>query len=383
MKWMLASVLSCLVGMVLLPAALIAEAAPATTIESITHRPDEAGKETILIHCDRRVEPKIFRINGDLPRVVIDFPDAIYRGSSTITPDSGTIVQRIRTAVHRDPTLKTRVVFDLTHDGKVTFSRATLDDDKVLEITLQMVAVEANSVVASATPQPSAPAAETGQAASTAAVTEKPPLAGIVTEKAAPAQPPEVTDTVAPSAVVTNTVVKEAASPAPVSATPPGEGEKKSTAAAFAAKHMDEKPVPPVFTKSKPAAMGEPESVKPSRAQLLEISFDDSSNRGEMVLFHLNDFYPPLVSAIEKDNPRVLCDFMNMQLGPAVQETIVANGRYVEQIHAAHHDNPSKVRVVLDLSPDRDYDLQQVFFKHDNLFVLIVNELSPKNDAVK
>ncbi len=110
-------------------------------------------------------------------------------------------------------------------------------------------------------------------------------------------------------------------------------------------------------------------------SQLLEISFDSSSNKGEMVIFRLNDFYPPTVSAIEEETPRVLCDFMDMQLGSEVNEEIAAKGKYVQRIRTARHGNPDKIRVVLDLSPDRDYDLQQVFFKNDNLFVLIVNEL--------
>ncbi len=94
-----------------------------------------------------------------------------------------------------------------------------------------------------------------------------------------------------------------------------------------------------------------------------------------MVIFRLNDFYPPTVSAMEDETPRVLCDFMDIQLGADVKKVISAQGKYVERIRAARHENPDKVRVVLDLAPNRDYDLQQVFFKNDNLFVLIVNEL--------
>jgi len=114
---------------------------------------------------------------------------------------------------------------------------------------------------------------------------------------------------------------------------------------------------------------------------ILDISFDDSSSKGEMVLFRLNKFSPPIVSVIEKENPRVLCDFMETNMNPSVLKSIEANGKYVERIRAARHDDPKKVRVVLDLLPNRDYDLQQVFFRNDNLFVLIVNELSPDQGA--
>ncbi len=139
---------------------------------------------------------------------------------------------------------------------------------------------------------------------------------------------------------------------------------------------VDEKPVLPVFAVKDLVQEPDGKSVPVAETpQLLKISFDDSSNRGEMVLFRLNDFYPPTVSAIEKESPRVLCDFMDMQMVKDVEENIVANGKYVKRIRAARHKNPNKIRVVLDLSPDRDYDLQQIFFKNDNLFVLIVNEL--------
>lgn len=149
-----------------------------------------------------------------------------------------------------------------------------------------------------------------------------------------------------------------------------------------AAVAVNEKPIPPDFSVKEMAEEPQSAPVDVSQTpQLLEISFDDSSNRGEMVLFRLNDFFPPSVSAIEKENPRVLCDFMDMKLVKGVQEDIVANGKYVERIRAEIHQNPDKIQVVLDLSPDRDYDLQQVFFKNDNLFVLIVNELDMEKVA--
>jgi|GEM_PF-2163569 len=111
--------------------------------------------------------------------------------------------------------------------------------------------------------------------------------------------------------------------------------------------------------------------------KILAISFDDSSEKGEMVLFHLNDFYPPKVTALGKDNPKVLCDFKTMDFGPEVQKTIAAHGKFIERIRAKRQKN-RQVQVVVDLIPNRDYDLQQVFFKNDNLFVLIVSELGAK-----
>ena len=93
-----------------------------------------------------------------------------------------------------------------------------------------------------------------------------------------------------------------------------------------------------------------------------------------------NVFKPPTVSAIEQEKPRVACDFPATHLGAKVQEVISAKGKYIERIDIARNQDTGTVRVILELSPDRDYDLRQVFFKNDNLFVLIVNDLAPARD---
>jgi hypothetical protein len=116
-------------------------------------------------------------------------------------------------------------------------------------------------------------------------------------------------------------------------------------------------------------------------ATLLGVSYDDSSNRGEMVLFHLTDFYPPKVAAIEKETPRVLCDFNDMVLGVDLEKDITAGGRFVSRIRLVEDTVQPKIQVIIDLAPDHDYDLQQVFFKNDNLFVLIINELAAEGAA--
>ena len=145
---------------------------------------------------------------------------------------------------------------------------------------------------------------------------------------------------------------------------------------------VDQKNVTPETSMSEVAvAPASEKAIISELPTILDISFDDSSSKGEMVLFRLNKFSPPIVSVIEKENPRVLCDFMETNMNPSVLKSIEANGKYIERIRAARHDDPKKVRVVLDLLPNRDYDLQQVFFRNDNLFVLIVNELSPDQGA--
>ena len=137
-------------------------------------------------------------------------------------------------------------------------------------------------------------------------------------------------------------------------------------------------PQPVTSTDTKPSA--KTEAVKPaataggSIGPLLEsVKFDGTSPKGEMVLFKLNDFHPPVIHGVEEGVPRVICEFNSTQIVDSVKNVIKADGKYIKIIRITKHKKPDRIRVVLDLEPNRSYDLQQVFFKEDNLFVIIVN----------
>ncbi len=302
----------------------------------------------------------MFNMDGDNPRLVIDFPQSIYYGKNSISLTDSVLASSIRIGLHQTPVLRTRVVIDLVKDRPVTYSSDYAQEDNILTIALASDSTE---------PQPEA-------------------THGLQVESKVPA--PQVEQT---------KVQKTAEQPKAVVTGPPAKQQPLQPVVKGSTESTEQKPLgkvnlpvaeekavvtaPPVKKEpqeepSEPVAQKKDDSGKP---KLLDVSFDDSSSKGEMVLFRLNDFYPPTVSAIEKDTPRVLCDFLAMDLGPEVQPTILANGKYIERIRTAIHHDPESVRVVLDLSPDRDYDLQQVFFRNDNLFVLIVNELAPDQKA--
>jgi hypothetical protein len=286
------------------------------TIKSISYTLEPDGRESIILKFSGPITgPNIFRLNGSKPRLVFDFPQAVYTGGKAISVGNSVLAYGIRIGVHTTPVVKIRVVLDLSSEDGVKYEQVISDDGTVLTITLSPIYIYMEKTE------------------------KKAEVVQIAVEQGIGIEKTEIENPVPPA----------------------------------------EKNVPPVVVSKKTEA----EEVTQSNgsagsdggALLLEISFDNSSNKGEMVVFHLNDFYPPTVSAIEEETPRVLCDFMDMQLGVDVNEEIVAKGKYIERIRTVRHENPGKVRVILDLAPDRDYDLQQVFFKNDNLFVLIVNEL--------
>ncbi|MFH0812237.1 MAG: AMIN domain-containing protein [Pseudomonadota bacterium] len=120
--------------------------------------------------------------------------------------------------------------------------------------------------------------------------------------------------------------------------------------------------------------LGPNDTTIASESLLKEIQFKKISANEEKVIFLLNGFYPPEIFALKGEKPRVVCDFINLRLENTVKRQIDTNGDFIQCIRVGIHPSASsKVRVVLDLVPYQSYDIQQIFFRKDNTFVLIVH----------
>ena len=97
-----------------------------------------------------------------------------------------------------------------------------------------------------------------------------------------------------------------------------------------------------------------------------------------MVFFEINKYNLPTIFGIEGDKPRVVCDFADAEMSAKVKDDIFVRGKFVHRVRTARHEEPHKVRTVLDLVPNKNYDLQQVFIKDENVFIIIVNDTETK-----
>ncbi len=178
---------------------------------------------------------------------------------------------------------------------------------------------------------------------------------------------------------------------APDSTASPGPDEpaakvEPAATAKTAAEPQAQKQAGPAGRPNKEAATPPP-AAPPAQAEialqpdplLLDITYENSSSKGEMVFFRLNGFFPPSVSAVESDNPQVVCEFANTAEKGDIKPVIETKGAYVQKILTNSGKDPKKIQVTLQLTPGRDYDLRQVFFKEDNLFVLVVNAMDEEN----
>ena len=110
-----------------------------------------------------------------------------------------------------------------------------------------------------------------------------------------------------------------------------------------------------------------------SGPELREIRFEKGKDGEERVLFVLNDDHPPKSFAIEGKNPRLVCDFFGVRLNKKVKNLIKVDGRLIKAIRVGIHLSPTpKIRVVLDLRPDQDYEILQAFFVDRNIYAVVL-----------
>ena len=105
--------------------------------------------------------------------------------------------------------------------------------------------------------------------------------------------------------------------------------------------------------------------------EIRSIKPEISSEQEENVNFIINGYYQPETFILNEGNPRVVCDFINTRLGSGISRLIKVNGSIIQQIRIGIYKGFSpKVRVVVDLVPDQDYEVKALFFKKEYLMVV-------------
>ena len=345
--------LFCAMLAVFLFTAFLAVASASPLIEKIEFDASVDNVDRITFKLNSSNLPQTFALKGP-PRVVFDFPGtALAKGVKTNISATGKFIKGVRSAVHQGDKAKTRVVLDVATEEAIDFKQDFNAETNTLVISIFALGTK---------PAPTAAAAAPAQPKAPEPVIEK------VADTGIPAPPPlpEPEEPVAAK--------KTAATPAPedTAAAP--------TVAAIPRPETDAQPSKEEGTVIQPLAeIGPQQTDKESTKPVLySIEFDKDANKGETINFKLNTFNPPVVFGIEEDTPRIVCFFKDTAAGPELEDTIGAKGRFVKSIQVGKYSNPDNVRVVLDLVPNLNYDLQQVFFKEENMFMIIINTSGEK-----
>jgi hypothetical protein len=279
---------------------------------------NDDGSELVIFYLSGPAFPKAFALQGENPRVVFDFINAqLFRTVPSVVSASGNMVDKIRMGRHEN---KVRVVLDLATVGTVDFDQDFDAQRNIL--TIKLFSTEY-------------PVKHEEQVVET-----------VVSPPVVEPEPAETVEVAEPVDVVET---QELVSPEEVAS----DNEPQKDGVVASVDVVDNPLVPD--------------------ALLSSVSFENTSNKGEMVLFKLNGFYPPDVSGEEKGIPKVTCVFTAIRLGDDVLAEQKIQGEYIKKISVSPMNSSNSIRVVLELAPNKNYDLQQVFFKEDDLFVVIVN----------
>jgi len=111
------------------------------------------------------------------------------------------------------------------------------------------------------------------------------------------------------------------------------------------------------------------------------IRFEVMKEGEENVFLMLNGFFPPDTFVLQGERPRAVCDFYDTGLGEGIGRCIEVNGMFIKQIRTGvYGGEKSKVRIVLDLVPGKNYEVEQIFFRKENLYTLIVKPKKEPSD---
>ncbi len=319
MIWRLRFMVWFVVAHLLVSASQASGGAPNGRLEKITFVSEGARLEKVIFKLNGPSLPRVFAIKGERQRVVFDFygvRPAI--GVPSRIKAQGNMIKEIRMGIHLKPRIKTRVVFDLSQVGDIDFRQDFDLSRNTLTISVFRDVVDRPSGQSKA---PSMSGGEEGEKM--------------------------------------DHVMEEGLRPLPPHP-PSGDTDRKKERDATSPRG------------------GPPDKNFPvlpdSRSVLLGVAFTQDMERGDIVLFRFHGLVRPRISSVADGlSPKILCEFQKTRLGGGVVEGAETGGRYVTRIETKATDEGG-VQVMLELLPGNSYDLQQILFKQEEEFVLIVNK---------
>lgn len=133
---------------------------------------------------------------------------------------------------------------------------------------------------------------------------------------------------------------------------------------------------------SSPASRKDPGQVKNPVKEIRAIRPLITADNRTGVIFELNGYYPPETKILDGTHPRLVCDFPDTRLNSDIPRQKELNSGHIERIRIGIHGQPqSKVRVVMDFRPGRDYTIEQLFYKKENYYTLMVSARKGSADS--
>ncbi len=387
------------------------QATPVTAVEKkenmisdISFERGDNGVETVTFKMKEKASPTMFQLSGKNPRVVFDFfdtvavPDVIK--NSVETGDG--IIKKIRVGSHAAPASKIRVVFDVAENKSaydvtsiyqestrcfvVRVARKNIQHIKqtakkkiiIHDKTIQKTAIRAESAAPPKVVESSIKSETSGQRRERV----KRNIATVQTVLINGGKSATPIDKKDPSGL--DETENRAADLRAKDTTEPFVREKRITEqvidddATFRRDDTRQNEETAEDRESEVESQNAGGEKKKTTPVIRKVSFEKSSENKEMVFFYLNEFFPPMVFAADEKKLQVVCEFFDGTFEGEGQKIFNTTGDYITRVKIETFDTPTKVRVIMDLTPNYNYDLKQVFFRENNVFVIIISNLGEK-----
>lgn len=106
--------------------------------------------------------------------------------------------------------------------------------------------------------------------------------------------------------------------------------------------------------------------------KILRIDIKKEYPNNEYVRFTLASDFLPKTFPLEDDIPKIVCDFKNTVVCDDLKRIINVNGNLIDKIRLGEHKDKENtmIRVVVDLIPNRFYDVEQIYFQEEKIYQL-------------
>ncbi len=113
-------------------------------------------------------------------------------------------------------------------------------------------------------------------------------------------------------------------------------------------------------------------SLPPNKIIIKNIKYKLNKNN-ETVFISFNTFISPAVFSLEGERPRIVMDIKNVNSwnGPF---KIPVKGKLIKRIRTYYYRKTGKLRIVLDLNPADNYAVDQISYRAENIYSIVIKE---------
>lgn len=105
------------------------------------------------------------------------------------------------------------------------------------------------------------------------------------------------------------------------------------------------------------------------------ITFHIDKDRTEKVFIDLSHFYIPQIIALEGKKPRIAIDIPNVSSWDERYKITPVKGRFIKRIRTHLHQDSETLRIVLDLDPVKNYTVNPIYYKAENIYCLEISDI--------